>query len=222
MGHADAESGPAAAGSLTACSHAGVLRTVSLTKCACVRSHRSDVLFAPQSSDAWPEVERKVAAGVPRSVAAMYQTCVPRTPFVESSMWGLGETMTDSRSSTRTSTEPSANPETQMSLRFASGVRGPLGDMDMTLLRHPTEPSRFALALVSLGVVIAVAVFVLVSLAAITTLLLFLFFIIGMLLLIWVGVQIWRIRLLGDAVMVYPQALPEIQQVLDTVRTRRG
>jgi hypothetical protein len=52
----------------------------------------------------------------------------------------------------------------------ASGVTGPFGELDMADLRHPTEPSRFALALSAVALAAALAVFVLVSLGQATVL----------------------------------------------------
>jgi uncharacterized membrane protein YqjE len=92
----------------------------------------------------------------------------------------------------------------------------------MSELRHPTEPARFALALVALAVAVGVAVFVLISLRQITILLAFFALIIFMVLVIWVAIQVIRIRLLGDAVLVSSQTLPEVQEVVDTVRDRLG
>nr|WP_296072537.1 hypothetical protein [uncultured Actinoplanes sp.] len=99
-------------------------------------------------------------------------------------------------------------------------VRGPLGELDMTELRHPTESSRFALALISVAFAVAVAVFVLVSLGEATMLMIVFLVIVVAVLLIWVAVQLWRVRLLGDAVLVRAETLPEVQGVLDTVRDR--
>jgi hypothetical protein len=90
----------------------------------------------------------------------------------------------------------------------------------MADLRHPTEPSRFALALVASSVPVAVALFVMVSLGQATQLIAIIAGIIAGLLLIWIGIQIWRIRLLGDAVLASAETLPEVQEVLDVVRAR--
>jgi hypothetical protein len=123
-------------------------------------------------------------------------------------------------------THPSATPFKQVNSPIAERgtdggrVRGPLGDLDMTELRHPTESSRFALALVSVAFAFAVAVFVLVSLGEATTLMILLLLAFVAVLLIWVAVQVWRIRLLGDAVLVRADTLPVVQSVLDTVRDR--
>jgi hypothetical protein len=106
--------------------------------------------------------------------------------------------------------------------RRLAGVHGPLGDLNMAELRHPTEPSRFALALVALALAVAVAVFVLVSLGQATILIIAFVSIIAAVFVIWIGIQVWRIRLLGDAVLVSPHTLPKLQEVLDTVRARLG
>jgi hypothetical protein len=93
-------------------------------------------------------------------------------------------------------------------------------DLDMAALRHPTETSRFALALVALAVAVAVALFVLLSLGRIT-ILASAFLIIALLVFVtWILVQFWRIRLLGDGVLVSGQTLPEVQEIVDIVRSR--
>ena len=94
--------------------------------------------------------------------------------------------------------------------------------LDMTRLRHPSEPSRLALALVALAAVTAVALFVLVSLGRTTFLATTFLVIVLAVILIWVALQVWRIRLLGDAVLVSEQTLPELQELVDTVRTKLG
>ena len=129
--------------------------------------------------------------------------------------------MTDTDRQSVPGTGASAGPATSAS-RGRGGVRGPLGSLSMSELRHPTEPSRFALALVALAVAVGVAVFVLISLRQITILLVFFALIIILMLVIWVALQVMRIRLLGDAVLVSSQTLPEVQEVVDTVRDRLG
>ena len=101
-------------------------------------------------------------------------------------------------------------------------VHGPFGELAVSDLRHPSEPSRFALALVAMSVPVAVALFVMVSLGQAAALIGIILAIIVTLLLIWVAVQVWRIRLLGDAVLVSAQTLPAVQGVLDSVRERLG
>ena len=127
--------------------------------------------------------------------------------------------MTDTGRQSAPETGASASPATSAS-RGRGGVRGPLGDLGMSELRHPTEPARFALALVALAVAVSAAVFVLISLKEITMLLVLFALIIIMVLVIWVAIQVMRIRLLGDAVLVSSQTLPEVQEVVDTVRDR--
>lgn len=104
----------------------------------------------------------------------------------------------------------------------ASLHTGTVGGLDTAVLRHPYEPSRFALALVGMAFPIALAIFVLVSLGE-ATMLVVLIIAIGLgLLLIWLLLQVWRVRLLGDAVLVSEETLPELQEVMDTARERLG
>jgi len=115
----------------------------------------------------------------------------------------------------RAGREPAGN-----GARSGGSVHGPLGDLDVASLRHPTEPSRFALALVALALPVGIALFVLVSLGQTATLIGIFAAVVVVVLLIWVVVQILRIRLLGDAVLVTAQTLPEVQEVVDVVRAR--
>ena len=101
-------------------------------------------------------------------------------------------------------------------------VRGPLGELDVAALRHPAEPSRLALALIAMSFALAVALFVLISLGEVTRLVLIAVGIVLALFVIWAAIQIWRIRLLGDAVLVSAQTLPEVQEIVDVVRARLG
>jgi hypothetical protein len=73
-----------------------------------------------------------------------------------------------------------------------------------------------------MAVPIALALMVMVSVGQAVQLIAIILGIIVALLLIWVAVQIWRIRLLGDAVLVTAQTLPAVQEVLDSVRERLG
>jgi hypothetical protein len=93
---------------------------------------------------------------------------------------------------------------------------------DVAALRHPTEPSRFALALVGMALPVAAAVFFYMLVGQATELLIIVVGIGAFLLAVWVGVQFWRIRLLADAVLVTERTLPEINAVLDSVRRRLG
>ena len=87
-------------------------------------------------------------------------------------------------------------------------------------LRHPTEASRFALALLASTAALAVAIFVLVSLGRATLLwvtLLVILIIIGT---IWFLLQLRRVSMLADAVKVSAETLPEVQEILDAVQER--
>jgi hypothetical protein len=97
-----------------------------------------------------------------------------------------------------------------------------LGGLPVEELRHPSEPSRFALALVAMSIPIAVALSVMVSQGQEAKVIAILVAIVVALFLIWVAVQLWRVRLLGDAVLVSAQTLPAVQEILDTVRDRLG
>jgi hypothetical protein len=92
--------------------------------------------------------------------------------------------------------------------------------LDVAELRHPSEPSRFALALVASSLAVAVGLFVLASLGELTVLLTLVVVIGFVVLVFWIGLQIWRIRLLGDAVLVSPATLPDVQEIVDVVRAR--
>jgi hypothetical protein len=94
--------------------------------------------------------------------------------------------------------------------------------LDVAELRHPSEPSRFALALVASALAVAVGLFVLASLGALTVLLALVVIFGFVVLMFWVGLQIWRIRLLGDAVLVTATTLPDLQEIVDVVRGRLG
>jgi hypothetical protein len=92
------------------------------------------------------------------------------------------------------------------------------GDLRLRALLHPTERSRFALALVAVVLVVVVAVVVaalldeLWTLAGLTlTLALF-----GVS--VWFSVQLFQAQLLGRAARVSGDNLPEVQAVLDQVR----
>jgi hypothetical protein len=89
-------------------------------------------------------------------------------------------------------------------------------------LRHPTEASRFALALLASTAVLAVAVFVLISLGRVTWLLLLLLVVAVLIGVVWLSIQLWRVRLLADGVKVSAATLPEVQEVLDAVTGRLG
>ena len=92
--------------------------------------------------------------------------------------------------------------------------------VDVDALRHPSENSRFALALVAASAVVSVAVFVVLSLGRFTQILAVLAAIGLAFLLLWFGLQLWRVRLLADGVAVSSESLPEVQDTIDLVRAR--
>lgn len=92
--------------------------------------------------------------------------------------------------------------------------------VDVDALRHPTENSRFAIALVAASAVVSGAVLVLLSLGRASQILLALLAIGFAFLVLWFSLQLWRVRLLADGVQVSSASLPEVQEVMDVVRAR--
>ncbi len=84
-------------------------------------------------------------------------------------------------------------------------------------LRYPTEPSRFALAVVSAvsGLLVVVVWLAQLDLPALLAAIVALAIALSLL---WVTLQIHRVRILGDAVLVGPDTLPEFQTAVDEVR----
>lgn len=111
-------------------------------------------------------------------------------------------------------TEPEQSP--------ASSDGSPL---DIETLRHPAEYSRLILAvsasIIGVGVLLLIFVIVystsLVELAGVFALLLLL--VVGI---IWLFLIVGRARLLGNCLFVSHLSLPQLQQVVDTVRNRVG
>jgi Protein of unknown function (DUF2510) len=94
---------------------------------------------------------------------------------------------------------------------------GPGDTLAIEPLLHPTEGPRLALAVGAAAIIILLFLIVLAaaSVSALLIVLLFLGLVIGA---VWVGIQIHRARLLGHAVQVNPDTLPELQTALDEVR----
>ena len=89
--------------------------------------------------------------------------------------------------------------------------------IDLATVRHPAEPSRLAMAVVC----VSCALIVVVVWAAVINLLALIYSVLGLvlvLLLIWLLVQLSRLRLLGDAVLVSAETFPEVQSAVDEVR----
>jgi hypothetical protein len=96
----------------------------------------------------------------------------------------------------------------------------PLQPLDIRALLHPAEHSRLMVALSASAIVFGVAAMAvyyfsgwqkLAGIAGSVTLVSFL---------IWLGLQVYRSRLLGGAVRVSETTLPELQMVFDQVRAR--
>jgi hypothetical protein len=96
----------------------------------------------------------------------------------------------------------------------------PISPLDVEALRHHTEPSRFALATIAIGVTVGVAVFFSVSSIGPMESLVFAGLMTFLLGFTWLLLQLWRIRLLGAAVEVTRETLPEMQDAIDIVRAR--
>jgi hypothetical protein len=91
--------------------------------------------------------------------------------------------------------------------------------LDVARLRHHTEPSRFALAVLASGLGLSVVLFALLAAAGPLGLvaLLALLVPVGTL---WFAVQLARVRLLGKSIRVGPETFPELQSAIDEVRAR--
>lgn len=98
--------------------------------------------------------------------------------------------------------------------------RRPGDVIDLDDVRHPLEASRFALAVTASALVIGAAVLVLLVLGQQARIWLALLGVLLALVLFWATLQLWRVRLLGDAVWVSADTLPEVQDVVDEVRRR--
>jgi hypothetical protein len=99
-------------------------------------------------------------------------------------------------------------------------VRGPLGELAVAELRHPTETSRFVLALVAMAVAVVVALAFAVAVGRAAGALATVVAVALAVLVFALFLPLLRIRLLGDAVLVSRETLPEVQDVVDVVRTR--
>jgi len=89
--------------------------------------------------------------------------------------------------------------------------------LDVHAVRFPAEPSRFVMAVVCVGAVFA-ALVVLLIIVDVSMLVYAALALVLLLVSVWVGIQFWRLRLLGDAVLVSAQTLPDLQSAVDEVR----
>ncbi len=100
-------------------------------------------------------------------------------------------------------------------------VRAPR-PLDVETLRHHTEPSRFALAAVAAGVLVAVLAFPVVAFAGTLDVVGFLAVLLAGFVLLWLVLQLFRVRLLGQAIRVTPESLPALDAAVAEVRAALG
>ena len=93
--------------------------------------------------------------------------------------------------------------------------------IDVKALRYPTEPSRFVLAVASVVAGLAVVIVWLGAIELSSLLVGIAGLAIGMAAL-WVVLQVNRVRILGDSVLVTSETLPDLQSAIDEVRSRIG
>ena len=93
--------------------------------------------------------------------------------------------------------------------------------LDIDAVRHPAEPSRFAMAVTCVAAVL-IALVVWLIVVDVSLLVYAVLVLVGLLLGLWVAVQFWRLRLLGDAILVTAQSLPALQSAVDRVRATLG
>ncbi len=101
-------------------------------------------------------------------------------------------------------------------------LAAPEPQVDASRLRHPYESSRFALAMISSAVVGSVFVFVVLSVITIGGLLSWAFGVVGVVLVLWLALQLWRVRLLADGVKVDQRTTPALARIVQDVRERLG
>ncbi len=96
----------------------------------------------------------------------------------------------------------------------------PMRSLDIRALQHPAEDSRLLLALSASAVVFGFAAMAAYASLGWAVLVEYAAYIAAFGVAVWVSLQIYRSRLLGGAVRVTETTLPELQSVLDEVRTR--
>ena len=92
--------------------------------------------------------------------------------------------------------------------------------LDVSRLRHGTEPSRFAIAAIASGLVLGLALFVSLSAVGLLATLVIGLGLAVLMASIWILVQLARVRLLGAAVRVSERSLPELASAIAFVRAR--
>jgi hypothetical protein len=92
--------------------------------------------------------------------------------------------------------------------------------LDIRALLHPAEHSRLMIALSASAIVFGVAAMAVYALSGCQKLAIAAGSLTLLGFLIWLGLQVYRSRLLGGAVRVSETTLPELQAVFDQVRAR--
>jgi hypothetical protein len=90
--------------------------------------------------------------------------------------------------------------------------------LDIRSLLHPAEHSRLLLALSAAAIVFGIAAMVVYAASGWADLVMYAGVLTGAGVLIWLGLQVYRSRLLGGAIRVSETTLPELQAVFDEVR----
>ncbi|WP_370614217.1 hypothetical protein [Mumia sp. Pv 4-285] len=98
----------------------------------------------------------------------------------------------------------------------------PAGPLDVRVLRHPTESSRFALALVATATGTALVLVVVLGALSIAEQAAYVVGLVALLVVFWITLQIWRVRLLADAIRVDEATLPDLDRIVQDVRGRLG
>ncbi len=96
----------------------------------------------------------------------------------------------------------------------------PAGTLDIRALLHPTEHSRLAIALSASAIVFGALAIGMYQTGGLTLLVEVLLYLGAFGAVLWLSLQVYRSRLLGGAVRVSGDSLPELQSVFDEVRAR--
>ena len=80
--------------------------------------------------------------------------------------------------------------------------------LNIDALRHPSEPSRLALAIIAASAVVALAVFFVTAIGGAGDLYGYVAALLVLLFMIWLMLQLWRVRLLADSVKVTAERFP--------------
>lgn len=115
---------------------------------------------------------------------------------------------------------PAAVPNASAAPPPAAHRAAPARPLDVRALLHPAEHSRLLLALSASAVVFGAAAMIAYAASGWTDLALYGGYVAAFGVVFWLGLQVNRSRLLGGAVRVSENTLPELQAVFDDVRVR--